>query len=92
MSQKGGFRPFGESRCNGKNAQIPVIARRNGERVKSTRGGLSGVFAQARIPEADNVREPNSPRILGAKCASNAVSFLVLGRADRKFIVDIGED
>ena len=33
-----------------------------------------------------------SPRISGAKRASNAVSFLVLGSADREFIVDIGED
>jgi hypothetical protein len=40
----------------------------------------------------DNVRKRNSPSIFGAKCASNAVSFLVLGSADSEFIVDIGED
>ena len=33
-----------------------------------------------------------SPRISGAKRASNAALFLVLGTADREFIVDIGED
>src|SRR5271166_4296060 len=37
-------------------------------------------------------RERNSPRVSGAKCASNAVSFLVLASADREFIIDIGED
>ena len=33
-----------------------------------------------------------SPSISGAKRASNAALFLVLGTADREFIVDIGED
>ena len=34
----------------------------------------------------------NSPRVFGAKCASNAISFLVLGSTDREFIIDVGED
>jgi len=33
-----------------------------------------------------------SPRVSGAKRASNAVSFLALGGADRELIIDIGED
>ena len=33
-----------------------------------------------------------SPSVSRAKCASNAVSFLVLGSADREFIIDIGDD
>src|ERR1700722_15710737 len=36
-------------------------------------------------------RRAGSPRISCAKCASNAVS-LVVGRADREFVVDISED
>jgi hypothetical protein len=44
MSRKGGLRPFGESRRNGKNAQTAVIRRRLDELVKSTQ-----VIAAARL-------------------------------------------
>src|SRR5580704_708395 len=36
-------------------------------------------------------RRAGSPRISCAKCASNAVPFVV-ARADREFIIDISED
>src|ERR1700734_2935876 len=53
--------------------------------------GLSGVFSQALIPDAERPRA-GSPRISRAKCSSNAVSFLALRAADRELIVDVGED
>ena len=40
--------------------------------------------------ECRRVRERNSPRVSGAQCASNAVSFVAVGGTDREFIVDIG--
>src|SRR3984957_5745824 len=53
--------------------------------------GLSGVFSQARIPDAERGRA-GSPRVSRAKCSSNAVSLLALRGADRELIVDVGED
>ena len=75
------------------NAQTAVIRGWPGERAKSTRCGPSGVFSQARNPgRRTAVRARGSPRVSGAKRASDAASFLVLASADREFIVDIGED
>ena len=52
-------------------------------RSADKRGGSAGASAGV---------DPNSPRIFCAKCAPDATLFLALGRADREFIVDIGED
>ena len=62
---------------------------------------LAGAEGTAKAPSDTDVaaaiwaqhwRQRGSPCVFCAKCASNAVSLLILRSADREFIVDIGED
>ena len=92
MPQNGGFRPFGArdtmARMRKYRSSPDEMANGPNRREVVCREHLLRHESQRRTTSENG----SSPSIFRAKCASDAVSFLVLASADREFIVDIGED